>query len=102
MKMVYPMRMSVCFKRKTVRTQRESKWNTEDYVVSIIIITKTCLCNILQFCMAVKNDNFLLIFIPPTLKKWGAYWFRLVRASARVCVRSCVRPSVQKKFKLGF
>ena len=44
---------------------------------------------------AVKIDNFhmkkiMLFFMPPTLKKWGAYWFRLVRAS------------VKKKFKLGF
>ena len=26
-----------------------------------------------------------LIFMPPTLKKWGTYWFRLVRVC--VCVR---------------
>ena len=31
------------------------------------------------------------LFMPPTLKKWGAYCFRLVRL--------CVCPSVPKKFK---
>ena len=30
----------------------------------------------------------MLIFMPPTLEKWGAYWFRLVRP----CVRPFVRP----------
>ena len=30
----------------------------------------------------------LSLVMPPTLKKWGSYWFRLVRA--------CVRPSVKK------
>ena len=33
--------------------------------------------------------------MPPTLKKWGAYCFRLVR----LFVRAFVCPSVQKKFK---
>ena len=33
--------------------------------------------------------------MPPTLKKWGAYWFRLVRSF----VRSSFRPSVQKKIQ---
>ena len=33
--------------------------------------------------------------MPPTLEKWGAYCFWLVRPS----VRPFVRPSVQKKFK---
>ena len=32
-----------------------------------------------------------VLFMPPTLKKWGAYCFRLVRLF--------VRPSVQKKIK---
>ena len=36
------------------------------------------------------------VFMPPTLKKWGAYCFRLVR----VCV--CVRSSVQKNSSEGF
>ena len=39
------------------------------------------------------------LFMPPTLKKWGAYCFRLVRQSVRPFVRSSVGPSVQKKFK---
>ena len=26
------------------------------------------------------------IFMPPTLKKWGTYWFRLVRMCVCVCV----------------
>ena len=29
-----------------------------------------------------------LIFMPPTLKKWGAYWFQLVRSFVRPSVRS--------------
>ena len=31
--------------------------------------------------------------MPPTLKKWGAYWFRLVRMYVRtyVCMYSCSR-----------
>ena len=29
---------------------------------------------------------FVLFFMPPTLKKWGTYWFRLVRVSVCVCV----------------
>ena len=41
-----------------------------------------------------KLTDDSVIFMPQTLKKWGAYWFRLVR--------SFVLPSVQKKFKLGF
>ena len=32
---------------------------------------------------------------PPTLKKWGAYWFRLVHQ----CVGACLCPSVQKKIQ---
>ena len=37
------------------------------------------------------------VVMPPTLKKWGTYWFRLVRmyvcvcACVRACVRVCVR-----------
>ena len=44
-----------------------------------------------------ENDviYFSPLFMPPTLKKWGAYCFRLVR----VCVRLFVRPSVQKNVK---
>ena len=46
----------------------------------------------------------LLVFMPPTLKKWGAYCFRLVRPFVRpykpmgtpVAIKS---PSVQKKFQ---
>ena len=44
-----------------------------------------------------QNLEHLRFFMPPTLKKWGAYWFRLVRSS----VRSSVRP-VKTEFKLGF
>ena len=33
--------------------------------------------------------------MPPTLKKWGAYWFRLVRSF----VRPFVLPSIQKKIQ---
>ena len=36
------------------------------------------------------------IFMPPTLKKWGAYCFRLVRP----CVRPCVR--LNKNSSKGF
>ena len=35
-----------------------------------------------------------IIFMPPTLKKWGTYWFRLVRM--RVCVCVYVRDIVLK------
>ena len=31
--------------------------------------------------------NFSLLFMPPTLKKWGAYWFRLVRSFVRPSFR---------------
>ena len=34
-----------------------------------------------------------VIFMPPNLKKWGAYWFRLVGQF----VRSFVHPSVRSK-----
>ena len=37
----------------------------------------------------------IAVFMPPTLKKWGAYLFRLVHP----CVRASVRP---KNLKLGF
>ena len=33
-----------------------------------------------------------VFFMPPTLKKWGAYWFRLVRPF----VRSSFRPFKKK------
>ena len=29
--------------------------------------------------------------MPPTLKKWGAYWFRLVRSSVRLSVRPVIQ-----------
>ena len=42
-------------------------------------------------------DNFFLsywgyleFFMPPTLKKWGTYWFRLVRMCVCICVCVCV------------
>ena len=38
-----------------------------------------------------------ILFMPPTLKKWGAYCFRLVR----LCVCAFVRP-FKKNLKLGF
>ena len=28
--------------------------------------------------------------MPPTLKKWGTYWFRLVRMCVCVCVFVCI------------
>ena len=34
----------------------------------------------------------IYLFMSPTLKKWGAYWFRLVRPCVRASVRPCVRP----------
>ena len=30
------------------------------------------------------------VIMPPTLKKWGTYWFRLVRMCVCVCVCVCV------------
>ena len=30
------------------------------------------------------------IFMPPTLKEWGTYWFRLVRMCVCVCVCVCM------------
>ena len=36
-------------------------------------------------------SSYLFIFImPPTLKKWGAYWFRLVRVFVCIHVRDIV------------
>ena len=35
--------------------------------------------------------------MPPTLKKWGAYLFRLVRSFIRSFVCSSIRPSVRSK-----
>ena len=35
-----------------------------------------------------SEDTRLLIFMPPTLKKWGTYWFRLVRMY--VCMYVCI------------
>ena len=50
------------------------------------------------FCLAMSeykpSTGGVWVIMPPTLKKWGAYCFRLV------CV--CVHSSVQKTFKLGF
>ena len=48
-------------------------------------------CLLLCYCRYFDKTftAMLLVFMPPTLKKWGAYWFRLVRP--------CVRPSFQKK-----
>ena len=39
----------------------------------------------------------LPLFMPPTLKKWGAYWFRLVRSSVRLFVRSSVQNRIQAR-----
>ena len=39
----------------------------------------------------IVHKGYLIIFMPPTLKKWGAYCFRLVR--------SFVLPSVHKKIQ---
>ena len=52
-----------------------------------------CPFGLKQECQA--SPILFSIFIPPTLKKWGAYCFRLVLAS----VRPCMLPSVQKFFK---
>ena len=42
------------------------------------------MCFLLFFCV--------LFVMPPTLKKWGAYWFRLVRMYVRtyVCMYVCI------------
>ena len=32
----------------------------------------------------------LYVVMPPTLKKWGTYWFRLVRMYVCVCVCVCI------------
>ena len=39
-----------------------------------------------RFCNTVAH---FMVFMPPTLKKWGAYWFQLVRP--------CVCPSICSK-----
>ena len=33
-----------------------------------------------------KDILLLCLIMPPTLKKWGTYWFRLVRMYVCVCV----------------
>ena len=53
-----------------------------------------CPCASVKLMYNVVN-TLAPLFMPPTLKKWGAYCFRLVRPS----VRPFVCPSVQKKFK---
>ena len=47
------------------------------------------------------EEDFLRVFMPPTLKKWGAYCFRLVRPFVRPFVHPFVRP-FKKNLKLGF
>ena len=37
----------------------------------------------------VMEKAMLPLFMPPILKKWGTYWFRLVRLCVFVCVYSC-------------
>ena len=34
----------------------------------------------------IMEKTVLPLFMPPTLKKWGTYWFRLVRVCVCVCV----------------
>ena len=34
--------------------------------------------------------KFCILIMPPTLKKWGTYWFRLVRMCVCVCVCVCI------------
>ena len=42
------------------------------------------------------NENSLYyLFMPPTLKKWGTNWFRLVRMYVCVCVYSCSRSRLE-------
>ena len=36
------------------------------------------------------------LFMPPTLKKWGAYWFRLVRSSVRSSGQNRIQARVLK------
>ena len=48
-----------------------------------------------RYQVSVYRTTGPLVIMPPTLKKCGAYCFRLVRPS----VRPFVHPSVQKKFK---
>ena len=33
--------------------------------------------------VSIQHSHTMLFFMPPTLKKWGAYWFRLVRSFVR-------------------
>ena len=49
--------------------------------------------------METIKDLKVVFIMPPTLKKWGAYCFRLVRLFVCPFVRSSVCPSVQKNFK---
>ena len=37
-----------------------------------------------------------MLFMPPTLKKWGAYWFRLVRSSVRSSGQNRIQGRVLK------
>ena len=60
-----------------------------------------CVCVCMHVCVCVAKPVAVelhchasaLIFMPPTLKKWGAYWFRLVRMYVCTYVRmySCSR-----------
>ena len=45
-------------------------------------------CVLERYLSATMGLNYIF-FMPPTLKKWGTYWFRLVRMY--VCVYSCSR-----------
>ena len=40
--------------------------------------------------------GYPVVFMPPTLKKWGAYWFRLVRSSVRSSGQNRIQASVLK------
>ena len=39
----------------------------------------------------IMEKTVLPLFMPPTLKKWGTYWFHLVRVCVCVCMYSCSR-----------
>ena len=43
-----------------------------------------------RMVLVVNCFEFLKFFMPPTLKKWGTYWFRLVRMYVCIHVRDIV------------
>ena len=63
----------------------------------ILLVNVRMLLN--HCCYFYAGEQAKILFMPPTLKKWGAYCFRLVCVCVCVCVcmSACVRSSVRLK-----